>query len=122
MLLRLSWRQDGLAHGERERQELVLESCSTSSRPSPSGAGDNAAAVGAASAAAWRRSRAAVRQVSIAAARTNSLLSSGLEQLSAVNGGYHAAFLAGGIFALVAAGSAFLLREPAPERLAEVAH
>ncbi len=39
---------------------------------------------------------------SLAAARTNSLLTSGHNHLAALNGGYHAAFLVGALFALVA--------------------
>ncbi len=40
---------------------------------------------------------------SIAAARTDTLLASGESSLSALNGGYHAAFLVGAIFAAAAA-------------------
>ena len=51
---------------------------------------------------------------SLAASRTDSLLASGDDQLDALNGGYHAAFLVGALFAAAAAviGYAFL-REPA---------
>ncbi|HVC79172.1 MAG TPA: DHA2 family efflux MFS transporter permease subunit [Chloroflexota bacterium] len=48
---------------------------------------------------------------SLAASRTTSLLASGGGRLAALNGGYHAAFLVGALFAAVAAGlSAVLLR------------
>lgn len=48
---------------------------------------------------------------SIAAARTTSLLTSGVDQLSALNGGYHFAFIVGAIFAgLAALLSALFLR------------
>jgi EmrB/QacA subfamily drug resistance transporter len=40
---------------------------------------------------------------SLAASKTTSLLAGGMEQVAALNGGYHAAFIVGGIFALVAA-------------------
>jgi MFS family permease len=40
---------------------------------------------------------------SLAASRTDTLLSSGESHLAALTGGYHLAFLAGGIFALSAA-------------------
>ncbi len=51
---------------------------------------------------------------SLAASRTDTLLASGEDQLVALNGGYHAAFLVGALFAAAAAviGYAFL-REPA---------
>jgi hypothetical protein len=51
---------------------------------------------------------------SLAASRTDTLLASGEDQLVALNGGYHAAFLVGALFAAMAAviGFAFL-REPA---------
>jgi EmrB/QacA subfamily drug resistance transporter len=56
---------------------------------------------------------------SLAASRTSSLLHSGHEQLAALAGGYHLAFLAGAIFAALAATiSATLLRTvatPAPQ-------
>ena len=47
---------------------------------------------------------------SLAAARANSLLSAGADSVAALNGGYHAAFLAGAVFAATAAliGAAFL--------------
>ncbi|HEY7834641.1 MAG TPA: MFS transporter [Ktedonobacterales bacterium] len=47
---------------------------------------------------------------SLAAARTNSLLGAGMGTLAALNGGYHAAFLAGALFAATAAvlGAVFL--------------
>jgi EmrB/QacA subfamily drug resistance transporter len=50
---------------------------------------------------------------SLAASRTTTLLDSGDEQLTALTGGYHAAFLAGAIFALTAAvvGAVFLRAE-----------
>ena len=48
---------------------------------------------------------------SLAAARTDNLLASGVESLAALNGGYHAAFAVGAIFAAAAAlFSAALLR------------
>jgi hypothetical protein len=40
---------------------------------------------------------------SLAASRTDSLVASGETQLAALNGGYHAAFLAGAAFAAAAA-------------------
>jgi hypothetical protein len=40
---------------------------------------------------------------SLAAARTDTLLGNGDGQLSALTGGYHAAFIAGAVFAAVAA-------------------
>ena len=40
---------------------------------------------------------------SLAAARANSLLSSGADPLVALNGGYHVAFLIGAVFAATAA-------------------
>jgi EmrB/QacA subfamily drug resistance transporter len=52
---------------------------------------------------------------SLAASRTDTLLSSGESQLAALTGGYHVAFLVGGIFALSAAVlGAGLLRAQAP--------
>jgi EmrB/QacA subfamily drug resistance transporter len=52
---------------------------------------------------------------SLAASRTDTLLSSGESHLAALTGGYHLAFLAGGIFALSAAVlGAGLLRAQAP--------
>lgn len=61
---------------------------------------------------------------SLAAARTSGLLAIGTDQLLALNGGYHAAFLVGAIFAGIAAILApTLLRESAPEvRAAQSAH
>jgi EmrB/QacA subfamily drug resistance transporter len=54
---------------------------------------------------------------SIAAARTDSLLSSGSDQLDALTGGYHVAFLVGAIFAAGAAvvGAALLRPKPMHE-------
>jgi MFS family permease len=50
--------------------------------------------------------------VSIAAASTQSILASGAEQLVALNSGYHAAFLAGSFFTLIAVLlGTFVLRE-----------
>jgi MFS family permease len=69
---------------------------------------------------------------SLAASRTDTLLASGESQLEALAGGYHVAFLAGALFAAVAAGlGAALLRpgtatagaghgEPVPEAQPEV--
>jgi MFS family permease len=52
---------------------------------------------------------------SIAASRTDSLRASGDGALDALTGGYHAAFLGGAIFAVVAAGlAAALLRVTSP--------
>src|SRR5713226_5732669 len=52
---------------------------------------------------------------SLAASRTDSLRASGHDSLAALNGGYHAAFLAGALFAVAAAATAAgLLRDPAP--------
>jgi hypothetical protein len=52
--------------------------------------------------------------VSVAAARTNTLLDSGSSQLSALTGGYHVAFALGALFAIAAAVVGFvLLRTPA---------
>jgi EmrB/QacA subfamily drug resistance transporter len=51
---------------------------------------------------------------SVAAARTDSLLASGDGRVAALTGGYHAAFLAGAVFAVAAAALAtVLLRAPA---------
>lgn len=51
--------------------------------------------------------------VSISASRTQILLEKGVESVSALNSGYHAAFLIGGIFAITAAMLAmYLLKEP----------
>jgi hypothetical protein len=52
---------------------------------------------------------------SIAAARTDSLTASGDGTLAALTGGYHAAFLAGALFSLVAAAlAAVFLPRAAP--------
>ncbi len=52
---------------------------------------------------------------SLAASRTDSLLASGSSELAALNGGYHAAFLAGAVFSVIAAvTSAVFLRVGAP--------
>jgi MFS family permease len=60
---------------------------------------------------------------SIAASRTSSLGSSGDEALVALNGGYHAAFLVGAVFAVAAAVTgAVLLRETAGAMEGEHAH
>jgi EmrB/QacA subfamily drug resistance transporter len=60
---------------------------------------------------------------SLAASRTETLLSSGESQLSALTGGYHLAFLVGGVFALTAALlGATLLRADAPEPAGSGAH
>jgi EmrB/QacA subfamily drug resistance transporter len=60
---------------------------------------------------------------SLAASRTETLLESGDGQLVALTGGYHAAFLVGAVFALLAAvvGGVFL-REPATQMAGEVEH
>jgi EmrB/QacA subfamily drug resistance transporter len=50
---------------------------------------------------------------SIAAARTSSLAASGADQLAALNGGYHAAFLSGALVAAAAATLAAVLLRPA---------
>jgi EmrB/QacA subfamily drug resistance transporter len=53
---------------------------------------------------------------SLAASRTDALLAAGESQAAALTGGYHVAFLAGAVFAAVAAGlGAALLRVPAAE-------
>ncbi len=56
---------------------------------------------------------------SLAASRTNSLLGSGDDPLGSLNGGYHAAFLVGALFAAAAAvvGGALLRTSPAPPGL-----
>jgi MFS family permease len=60
---------------------------------------------------------------SLAASRTSSLGSSGDEALVALNGGYHAAFLVGAVFAVAAAVTgAVLLRETAGAMEGEHAH
>jgi EmrB/QacA subfamily drug resistance transporter len=57
---------------------------------------------------------------SLAASRSNSLLDSGEGDLAALTGGYHAAFLVGALFALVAAVlGAVLLRTGQPEHAQE---
>jgi len=45
---------------------------------------------------------------SLAASRTGALLGAGADQLEALTGGYHAAFLAGALFAALAAGIAYI--------------
>jgi len=52
---------------------------------------------------------------SIATSRTDNLLSSGEEQLVALNSGYHAAFLVGALFALAASTIAGALLRPLPQ-------
>jgi EmrB/QacA subfamily drug resistance transporter len=60
---------------------------------------------------------------SIAASRTHTLVETGIGQIEALTSGYHAAFLVGGIFAVIAALLAVtLLREPRTEQLAGSAH
>jgi EmrB/QacA subfamily drug resistance transporter len=57
---------------------------------------------------------------SLAASRTDALLAEGEGQLAALTGGYHAAFLVGAIFAIVAAAlGALLLRVPTPQAAIE---
>jgi sugar phosphate permease len=53
---------------------------------------------------------------SLAASRTDTLLASGEDQLVALTGGYHLAFLVGALFAVTAAvvGAALLRPRPAP--------
>jgi EmrB/QacA subfamily drug resistance transporter len=51
---------------------------------------------------------------SIASARTSSLTAAGEGSLEALTGGYHAAFLAGAVAALAAAGLAIFVLRPAP--------
>jgi hypothetical protein len=52
---------------------------------------------------------------STADSRTSSLLDSGRDELAAINGGYHAAFLLGALFVVASAVvGAVLLRAPAP--------
>lgn len=58
---------------------------------------------------------------SLAAWQTSALLASGSEQLAALNGGYHAAFLAGAIFAALAAFLSVALRER-PEYRSDASH
>jgi hypothetical protein len=50
---------------------------------------------------------------SLAASRTESLTSSGSDELAALTGGYHAAFLAGAVCAAAAAAIGVLLLRPA---------
>jgi MFS family permease len=58
---------------------------------------------------------------SLAASRTDSLTASGSGELEALTGGYHAAFLIGGLFAAAAAAiGAFLLRPPSVPAMQEV--
>jgi MFS family permease len=52
---------------------------------------------------------------SIATSRTDNLLSSGEEQLVALNSGYHVAFLVGAIFAVAASTIAGALLRPLPQ-------
>jgi MFS family permease len=49
---------------------------------------------------------------SVAAARTDGLLGSGGDSLAALNGGYHVAFLVGGLFAVAAAAVGVALLRP----------
>jgi EmrB/QacA subfamily drug resistance transporter len=59
---------------------------------------------------------------SLAAARTEGLLASGADPLAALNGGYHAAFAVGAVFAAAAALlSALLIRAGAPAAAGETA-
>jgi EmrB/QacA subfamily drug resistance transporter len=58
---------------------------------------------------------------SLAASRTDSLLASGEGALVALNGGYHAAFLAGGVLAALALVGALLLRPVVPAHAIEEA-
>ena len=52
---------------------------------------------------------------SLAASRTDSLRAAGDGKLVALTGGYHAAFLVGAVFAVVAAAvAAVFLRDPSP--------
>jgi EmrB/QacA subfamily drug resistance transporter len=51
---------------------------------------------------------------SLAASRTDSLLASGSDEVAALASGYHAAFLAGALFALAAAGIGAALLRPSP--------
>ena len=52
---------------------------------------------------------------SLAAARTEDLLASGEDALTALTGGYHAAFLVGAIFALCAAAIGGLMLRTGPQ-------
>jgi hypothetical protein len=56
---------------------------------------------------------------SLAASRTDALRADGQGELAALTGGYHAAFLVGAIFAIVAAALGALLRVQAPEATAQ---
>ena len=56
---------------------------------------------------------------SLAAARTDTLLANGDDSLTALNGGYHVAFLLGAGFVVAAAAVAALLRVEAPEHAPE---
>ena len=56
---------------------------------------------------------------SLAAARTDTLLANGDDSLTALNGGYHVAFLFGAAFVVAAAAVAALLRVEAPEHAPE---
>jgi hypothetical protein len=51
---------------------------------------------------------------SLAASRTDSLLSSGDGQLAALTGGYHTGFLLGAVFSAAAAALGGLVLRPAP--------
>jgi EmrB/QacA subfamily drug resistance transporter len=53
--------------------------------------------------------------VSLSAARTDNLLSSGEGQLAALNGGYHVAFIVGAVFLVAATIGSTLLRVAAPQ-------
>jgi hypothetical protein len=55
--------------------------------------------------------------VSLATARTDSLQSSGSEELAALTGGYHAGLLVGAVFAATAAACAALLLRFGPARV-----
>jgi hypothetical protein len=56
---------------------------------------------------------------SLAAARTDTLRASGSDALTALNGGYHAAFLAGAIFAFAAAVVSALLLRPSTTQVVD---
>jgi MFS family permease len=58
----------------------------------------------------------------IAASRTESLIAAGTDQIAALNSGYQLAFLAGAIFAVIAALGSFLLREVIPPGEGAAAH
>jgi len=51
---------------------------------------------------------------SLAASRSHALIAAGAVTADALTAGYHAAFLAGGAFALIASTLAFALLRPAP--------